>query len=111
MEYHIVSLKAKSDTLEILESHWTLTHQDGEHTAYRFGVVIVTDNVHLEPFNTLTEEQAIEATKEIMGAEQVAALEQSCLDEIEFKKDPPYITGTPWATDESMPSKLLRKIE
>jgi len=112
MEWHVVQLKADIDTLEILESHWTLLHQDGIHSAYRFGVVSTQGNQPVPnpgdpdpdpqvafpyPYNTITEEQAIEGTKILIGEEGVLALEQSCLDEILAKQNPETISGTPWA--------------
>ena len=103
MEWHVVQMKAEIATGKILEAHWTLLHEVAPHSAYRYGVVAAPPPVDPDPpvFNQtymdITEEEAIAAVKEILGAEQVAALEQSCIDEIALKQNPTTVSGIPWA--------------
>jgi len=101
MEWHVVQMKAEVATGKILEAHWTLLHEVAPHSAYRYGVVAAPPPDAPPAFNAtymdITEEEAIAAVKEILGAEQVAALEQSCLDEIALKQNPTTVSGIPWA--------------
>ena len=106
MEWHVVQMKAEIATGKILEAHWTLLHVEEPHNAYRYGLVTAPtedpDNPPADPvfdqhYQDITEEQAIAAVKEILGPDQVAALEQSCLDEIVTKQNPVTISGVPWA--------------
>jgi hypothetical protein len=104
MEYHVVALKAEIATNKILESHWTLVHIDGEHSVSRYGVATVPPNNTIpELYTTITEEQAIQATKDLLGPEYIALLEQSVLDEMELKKNPVTVTGVPWADEPPPP--------
>ena len=98
MEYRVVQLKGEIATGKVIESHWTLTHADGPHSAYRYGMVTVPDDyVAFGTYSTVTEQQAIDNTKAILGDEYIANLEQSCLDEIQMKANPTTIQGLPWA--------------
>jgi hypothetical protein len=112
MEYHIVSLKAEIATGRVLEAHWTLNHVDGPYSAYRYGVVTVPE-VQADLFGAysdITEEQAIEATKTIMGAEAVAQLETSVLAEIETYKNPTTVSGLPWVPPPPPPGPVVDPI-
>lgn len=48
------------------------------------------------PFEELTEELVIEWVKSTLGKERVDELENSLISQIEYKKNPPSLTGTPW---------------
>jgi hypothetical protein len=105
MEYHVVQLKAEIATGRVLEAHWTLMHVDGPYSAYRYGVVSVPE-VQADLFGTysdITEEQAIEATKAIMGSEAQAQLETSVLAEVETYKNPTTVSGVPWTPAPPIP--------
>jgi hypothetical protein len=99
MEWHIVLLKAEIATQKVIESHWTLTHVEGPHSAYRYGVAVPPPDLPpvMDQYSDITEQEAIDATKALLGPEYVASLEQSCLDEVAAKANPTIISGVPWA--------------
>jgi hypothetical protein len=98
MEWKVVQLTADIASQRIIESHWTATEIDGIYSAYRYGSVGVPEDLtpSLAPYDTITEEEAIAGTQEILGPEYVAATEASILAEIELQKNPVTVSGTPW---------------
>jgi hypothetical protein len=97
MEYKVVSLKAYVATGVVFESHWTLTHTVGLNTSSRYGSVGIPSNPTALQFATVTEQQAIDATKAVLGPEFIAALEAGVLAEIAEWQTPTVIQGVPWA--------------
>ena len=106
MEYHITQVEAHADTGVVHTSHWTLHHQDGQHTAYRYGSVFFPTDPAETPtqFNALTEAQVLAWTQAVLGEEYMASLEASCLAEIEEKKNPTNLKGAPWAVVPTLPA-------
>ena len=100
MEYNISKLVAEASTGKILVSHWTIDHRDGEFSAHRFGATAVPpDNEIPISYSLITKEEAILATKALMGEATCAMLEEAMLEEIENKKNPNQIEGVPWPPD------------
>jgi hypothetical protein len=100
MEYRIVQLKADIATGRVIEAHWTLTYTEGEHSAYRYGSVAVPPPPEQAAltYAGLDESTAIEAVKDILGEEYIAAMEQALIDEVALLQNPTTVSGLPWAT-------------
>jgi len=97
MEYRIVQLTALVATGQVVEAHWTLTHEEGGFSAHRYGSV----GVPVEPtpmlYAGLDEGVAIERVKDILGEDAVNAMEEALVAEVAALQNPTTITGLPWA--------------
>lgn len=73
-----------------------LDHQGNPYTGRVIGTQILDTSTITDfiPFADLTNEQAVEWTKQAMGAEQVAQIETSIQDQINDKINPTSITMT-----------------
>lgn len=96
MEYHIVLLKAVVATGAVFEAHWTLDHTDGDISVQRSSAITLPEDPPLL-YEGLTEEVAVQAVKDALGTEYIAALEQGMLDDIAAKQNAAVIEGLPWA--------------
>lgn len=97
MDYTVTRVRAHADTGVIFEIHWDLTHTVGEFTVRRYGVVGVPAELPALLFATVTELDAIERAKEVLGEIALGALEAGVLAEIAAQQTPTTIEGTPWA--------------
>jgi len=81
--------------------HWTLTAEqidgDSTYTAGSYGTVSLRapeDNII--PYEDLTPDIVIQWTKDALGAEKIAEIEQHLTEELENQKDPQEASGLPW---------------
>lgn len=107
-EWHIAALEtAPSEdglTDVVKTAHWTANaiEIDGDvaYSASSYGSVGfgAPDPDAFVDYSSLTEAEAIEWVKEALGAEQVTAIGESLLNQIEQQKNPPIVTlPLPWA--------------
>jgi hypothetical protein len=98
MEYRITQLTAEIATGHVIFADWGLSHTEGDYTAYRSGRVPVPPPPALTGmvYATVDESTAIEAVKDILGEETIAALEAEMLAEITAWQNPTTISGQPW---------------
>jgi hypothetical protein len=107
-EWHIAALETApsedglTDVVKV--GHWTAsaTEVDGAntYTASCYGSVgFGTPDPHaFVDYPNITEEEAITWVQETLGAEQVANIEASLLDQIANQKNPPIVTlPLPWS--------------
>lgn len=84
--------------------HWTAMRKEGKHTASAYGFIGLPAKDPSDPtfvaYADITEAQAIEWTKEVMGEEAVAALEAGLDAQIEAQRNPTQASGTPWAVSQ-----------
>jgi len=104
MEYRVTLLKALVATGHVFEAHWNVTHVDGAYSAYRYGTVAVPDDPAPVVFSTVTEGDAIERVKDILGEEYIAAMEAGMVAEIAELQNPTVIQGLPWAPPPPAPA-------
>jgi hypothetical protein len=83
--------------------HWRATQTDGDFTASAYGSLGVTAKNPSDPtfidFEDLTEEQVKQWTLDVMGEEQVAALQTNLNNQIEAQKQPVTASGLPWPNE------------
>ena len=98
MEWRVTQLKANISSGLVTEAHWTLTHEDGGFSAYRYGSVAVPTDPGPVMYAGLDEATAIEAVKDILGPETVTAHEEALVAEVALLQNPVVVSGLPWAT-------------
>lgn len=94
MDYTIVRLTAEAGTGNVIEALWMLSHTVGIRSAHRSGVVRVPLIPTPVQFGTVTELQAVQIVKDVLGATYMADIEASVLAELTAEAD--TVTGTPW---------------
>jgi hypothetical protein len=81
--------------------HWTATKQDGDYAASAYGSIGLPAKDPSDPtfvaYEDITEAQAIEWVKAVMGEEAVAALEANLDGQIEAQKHPIQASDIPWS--------------
>jgi len=100
MNLTIVSLDRNLPAGLCTVAHWTATKTDGDYTASAYGSLGLPAKDLSDPtfvaYEDITEAQAIEWVKDVMGEEQVAALEANLDGQIEAQKHPTQASGLPW---------------
>jgi hypothetical protein len=100
MNWQIATLTRSLPDGLVITSHWRLTHTDGEHTGSVYGTVTLPEKDPTDPsfvpFDQITEAQAIEWTKDAIGADTVAAHEAAVLAQIAAQQNPTSASGLPW---------------
>lgn len=81
----------------IITSHYRITAVDGNYSASAYSTVQMhePDPNNFIPFEEITQEQAIQWTKDALGAETVAAYEASLEKQIAEQKAPTITTKVP----------------
>lgn len=81
----------------IITSHYRVTAVDGNYSASAYSTIQMhePDPNNFIPFDEITQEQAIQWTKDALGAETVTAYESSLEKQIEEQKAPTIITKVP----------------
>ena len=101
MNWQISTLERSLPDGLVITSHWRLTHTDEGFTGSVYGTVTLPEKDPADPtfvpFDQITEAQAIEWTKDAIGADTVAAHEANVLAQIEAQKNPTTASGTPWS--------------
>ena len=101
----IHQLERKSDNGFVLNVHWRLSMTDTDehgkqYYADSYSVASYTQDESSEdyiPFEDLTKEIVVGWVEESLGEEQLQAMEQSLIQQIETQKNPPVIYGLPWS--------------
>lgn len=107
-EWHIAALEtAPSEdglTDVVKTAHWTATATEVDggttYTASSYGSVGfgAPDPDAFVDYSNITEAEAIDWVKEALGTEQVTAIGEGLLNQIEQQKNPPIVTlPLPWA--------------
>jgi surface antigen len=101
MEMKIVDMQRSTQSGCVTTAHWTATKQDGDYTASAYGSIGLPVKDPSDPtfvaYEDITEAQAVEWVKDVMGQEQVEALEANLDGQIEAQKHPTQASGTPWS--------------
>ena len=81
-------------------SHWQcIDEDDASNQARVYGTVAIpTDDLsNFTPYADITEEQAIQWTKDALGAEEVASIEANVAAQLQLIENPTEGSGTPWS--------------
>ena len=95
---YAVSLDGETDVVN--NSHWQCIDADDQGNQARvYGSVgIPTDDLsNFTPYADITEAQALQWTKDALGAEEVASIEANVADQLQLLENPTEGSGTPWA--------------
>ena len=95
---YAVSLDGKSDVVN--NSHWQCIDSDatGNQARVYGSVGIPTDDLsNFTPYADITEAQALQWTKDALGAEEVASIEANVAAQLQLVESPTEGSGTPWA--------------
>jgi len=95
------ALSQDGHTDVVNNSHWQCVDaDDAGNQARSYGAVgIPTDDLsNFTPYADITEAQALQWTKDALGAEQVAAIEAGVAQQLSLIENPTEGSGTPWAS-------------
>ena len=95
---YVVSLDGETDVVN--NSYWQCIDSDDQGNQARvYGSVgIPTDDLsNFTPYADITEAQALQWTKDALGAEEVASIEANVADQLQLLENPTEGSGTPWA--------------
>jgi hypothetical protein len=95
---YAVSLDNESDVVN--NSYWQCIDSDDQGNQARvYGSVgIPTDDLsNFTPYADITEAQALQWTKDALGAEEVASIEANVAAQLQLLENPTEGSGTPWA--------------
>ncbi len=81
--------------------HWRVLATEGAYTAEAYGSTLVNEPTVGQPgfveFDLLTEANVVQWVKDVMGTEEVAAIEANLQAEIDFNLNPPVVSKVlPW---------------
>lgn len=100
LNWNIVNLERSLPDGLVVTSHWTLVGTEEGFTGSVYGAVTLLAKDPLDEtfvaFEDITKTQAIEWTKEALGAETVAAHEAAVQAQIDAQKAPKTASGLPW---------------
>lgn len=95
----IANLESNTTDGGVIVAHWRVTAEDGEYAASAYG----TQSFEYDPaspdfipYADLTEAQVLQWVFDAMGAEQVTAIQDGLLANIEEQKTPVTQSGLPW---------------
>ena len=95
---YALSLDNESDVVN--NSHWQCIDEDASGNQARVygSVAIPTDDLsNFTPYADITEAQALQWTKDALGAEEVASVEANVAAQLQLLENPTEGSGTPWA--------------
>ena len=95
---YAVSLDGESDVVN--NSHWQCIDEDASGNQARvYGSVGIPTNdlSDFTPYADITEAQALQWTKDALGAEEVASTEATVAAQLQAIENPTEGSGTPWA--------------
>ena len=95
--WRIANLERKVEDGFVFVAHWTVDAEDNGYRASSYGSIGFERPESLIPFDDLTETQIIEWVKDALGSEQVLAIGQALLNQLEQEKNPPMAFGVPWS--------------
>ena len=96
---YAVSLDGETDVVN--NSNWQCIDADDQGNQARvYGSVGIptVDLSNFTPYTDITEEQALQWTKDALGAEEVASIEANVTSQLQVIKNPTEGSGTPWTT-------------
>ena len=96
---YAVSLDGEADVVN--NSNWQCIDADDKGNQARvYGSVGIptVDLSNFTPYTDITEEQALQWTKDALGAEEVASIEANVTSQLQVIKNPTEGSGTPWTT-------------
>ena len=78
--------------------HWTASDADGDHTGSSYGSVGLAeaDSSSFTAYADIKESDAVAWAKDVLGADEVTAIETSIAAQITESKTPTTSTGVPW---------------
>lgn len=97
--WRIANLERHAADGVVYTVHWTCSADDGTSTAGSYGSVGLEAPTpgSIIPFDQLNEQVVIGWTKDRLGAESVAAIEQGLADQLSEFVNPTTASGVPWA--------------
>jgi len=81
-------------------SHWQcIDEDDAGNQARVYGTVAIpTDDLsNFTPYADITEAEAVQWTKDALGAEEVASIEANVAAQLQLIENPTEGSGTPWS--------------
>ena len=93
---YVLSRSGKTNVIERVES--SVSDKDGEFTAGEMAAVRLqtSDLSSFKTYSDVTETDCVTWIKEVLGADQVTAIEKRLTDNIEAQKNPTHASGLPW---------------
>ena len=91
--------KSLNDEVDVITNvHWEVTDEDGDHFGRVYGAssIDTSDLSGFIAYASVTANNAIAWAKDVLGADQVTASENSVAAQITESKTPTIGTGTPW---------------
>ena len=76
--------------------HWTLSAQDGDHSAHAYGTANLTPDPTAPDFKPYAQLTEADALAWVWGVEDKSDIEQRLAAQIETAKNPPVASGKPW---------------
>jgi len=95
---YTASLNDQTDV--VTNSHWQCIDEDdaGNQARVYGSVAIPTDNLsNFTAYEDITEAQALQWTKDAIGAEEVASIEANVTAQLQEIANPAEASGIPWA--------------
>jgi hypothetical protein len=97
--WSIANVERNTSDSGVVVAHWRATATDGDFSASSYGTCGFTpdpESPDFVPFESLTEADVLTWVYAELGAEQLAAIEDSLSANIEEQKAPKVVAGTPW---------------
>jgi hypothetical protein len=94
------ALSEDGHTDVVNNSHWQCVDEDADGNQARVygSVAIPTDDLSsFTPYADITEEQALQWTKDALGADEVTSIEANVAAQLQLIENPVKGSGTPWA--------------
>ena len=95
------ALSEDGHTDVVNNSHWQCIDEDsaGNQARVYGSVGIPTDDLsNFTPYADITEAQALQWTKDALGAEEVASIEANVAAQLNLIENPTEGSGTPWSS-------------
>jgi len=81
-------------------SHWQCIDEDAsgnQARVYGSGAIPTDDLSNFTPYADITEAEAVQWTKDALGAEEVASIEANVAAQLQLIENPTEGSGTPWS--------------
>ena len=94
------ALSEDGHTDVVNNSHWQCIDEDdaGNEARVYVTVAIPTDDLsNFTPYADITEAEAVQWTKDALGAEEVASIEANVAAQLQLIENPTEGSGTPWS--------------
>lgn len=89
---------------------WTATYTKDGATANAYGSVGFSDPdpENYKPYDQLTEAEVLQWIFDVLGEDQVAAIEASLKSQVEQQLNPTHANGAPWKSELIVPENLVQ---